>query len=86
MVRPVFEIPESFILEKSKQRINFNSVTNVFFWEARGNFVISKQPSKNSPHRSCFKRCCNEYLLKVAKNWAARSFCGNEILENGISL
>ena len=33
MVRSEFEIPQSFIVENSKQRINFNSVTNVSFWK-----------------------------------------------------
>ena len=48
MVRSDFEILHFFIVENSKQRINFN-VTNVSFWEPGCNFVIFKQISKNSP-------------------------------------
>ena len=62
-----FEIPPFFIFENSKQSINFNSVTNVSFWEPGSNFGIFKQP-KNSPCHLGFKRFCNENLLKVVKN------------------
>ena len=68
MVRSDFAIPQFFIPENSKQRINFNSDTNVSFWERGSNFGIFKQPSKNSPCHLWFKRCCNEHLLKVVKN------------------
>ena len=68
MVRSDFEITQSFIVEKNKQGINFNSVTNVSFWELGGDFGIFKQPSKNNPYHLWFKRCCNEYLLKGVKN------------------
>ena len=47
MVRSDFEIPQSLIVENSKQRINFNSVTNVA--EPRSNFGIFKQALKNNP-------------------------------------
>ena len=47
MVRSDFEIPQSLIVENSKQRINFNSVTNVA--EPRSNFDIFKQALKNNP-------------------------------------
>ena len=74
MVRSDFKIPQSFIVENSKQRINFNSATNMSFWEPGSNFGIFRQPSKNSPCHLWFKRDCNENLLKVAQNWAARHF------------
>ena len=48
MVRSDFEIPQPFIVENSKQRINFNCVKNMAFWEP-ANFGIFKQTSKNSP-------------------------------------
>ena len=35
-----------------------------------------------------FKRCCNDILLKIAKNWRAflsATRCGNEILGSSIS-
>ena len=48
MVRSGLEISQSFIVENSKQRINFNSVTSVSFWEPGSNFGIFKQPLKNS--------------------------------------
>ena len=67
MVRSDFEIPQSFIVGNSKQRINFNSVTNVTFWEPGNGFDIFKQPSKNSPYHLWFRRCSNENLLKVVK-------------------
>ena len=74
MVWSDFEIPQSFIVENSKQRINFNTgcVTNMPFWELGSNFGIFKQAWKNSPNG--FKRCCNENLLKIVKNLAARHF------------
>ena len=51
MVRSDFEIPQSFIAENSKQRINFitGCATNVSFWELGSSFGISKQASENSP-------------------------------------
>ena len=64
MVRSDFEIPQFFIAENSKQRINFNSVKNVSFWKPGSNFGIFKQPLKNIPCHLWFKRCCNENLLK----------------------
>ena len=39
----------TFIVKNSKQRINFNSVTNVSFWEPASNFGIFKHASRNSP-------------------------------------
>ena len=68
MVRSDFKIPQSFIVENSKQRINFNSAINMSFWEPGSNFGIFRQPSKNSPCHLWFKRDCNENLLKVAQN------------------
>ena len=68
MVRYDFEIPQSFIVVNTKQRINFNSVTNVSFWEPGGNFGIFTQSSENIPYHLWFKRYSNEYLLKVVKN------------------
>ena len=47
MVRSSFEIPQFFIVENSKQPINFNSVTNVYFWKPGSNFGIFKRPSKS---------------------------------------
>ena len=67
LVRSDFEIPQSFIVGNSKQRMNFNSVTNVTFWEPGNGFDIFKQPSKNSPYHLWFRRCSNENLLKVVK-------------------
>ena len=67
MVKSDFKIPQSFIVENSKQRINFNSVTNVSFWEPGKNFGTFKQPSKNILYHLSFKRCCNENLLKIVK-------------------
>ena len=74
MVRSDFEIPQFFIVEYSKQRINFNSVTNVSFWKPDSNFGIFKKPSKNSLYDLRLKRWCNENFLKVVKNWAACHF------------
>ena len=68
MIKSDFEIPQFFIVENSKQRINFNTVRNVSFWEPGSNFGIFKQPSKNSLCHLQFKRCCNENLLKIVKN------------------
>ena len=56
MVRSDFEIPQFFIVEYSKQRINFNSVTNVSFWKPDSNFGIFKKPSKNSLYDLRLKR------------------------------
>ena len=67
MVRSDFEILQFFIVENSKQRINFNSVTNVSFWEHGSNFSIFKQPSKNSLCHLWFKRRCIKNLLKVVQ-------------------
>ena len=50
MVRSDFEIPQSFIVENSKQGVNFISVTNVSFLEPGSNFGIFKQPLKYSPY------------------------------------
>ena len=94
MVRSDFEIPQPFIVESSEQHINFNCVTNMSFWEPGSNFGIFKQTSKNSPYHLWFKRCCNENLLKIVENWAARHFwraevkchMQNEILESSIFL
>ena len=47
MARSDFEILQSFIAEYSKQRINFNTVTNVSFWKPGSNFGIFKKASKN---------------------------------------
>ena len=46
-----FVIPQFFIAEDSKQRINFNidCVTNVTFQEVGSNCGIFKQASENSP-------------------------------------
>ena len=74
MVRSDFEIAQSVIAENSKKRINLISVTNVSLWEPGSNFGIFKQSSKNSPHHLWFKRCCNDNLLTVVKNWAACHF------------
>ena len=71
-----FEIPPFFIFENSKQSINFNSVTNVSFWEPGSNFGIFKQPSKNSPCHLWFKRCYKENLLKIVKIEQPVSFEG----------
>ena len=51
MVRSDFEIPRSFLVENSEQRIHFNTgcVTNMSFWELGSNFGIFKQASENSP-------------------------------------
>ena len=57
MVRSDVEIPQSFIVENSRKRINFNSVTNVSLGKPDSNFGIFKQPSKNSPYHLWFKRC-----------------------------
>ena len=50
MVTSDFEIHQSFIVENSKKRVNFNiiCVTNVSFWELGSNFGILKQASENS--------------------------------------
>ena len=40
MVRSHFKIPQSFNVDNSKQRINFNSATNMSFWEPGSNFGI----------------------------------------------
>ena len=56
MVRSDFEIPQFFIVEYSKQRINFNSVTNASFWKPDSNFGIFKKPSKNSLYDLRLKR------------------------------
>ena len=45
MVRSYFEIPDFFIVENSKQRINVNIVTNVSF----GNLVVILVSSSNLP-------------------------------------
>ena len=45
MVRSYFEIPQFFIVENSKQRINVNIVTNVSF----GNLVVTLVSSNNLP-------------------------------------
>ena len=74
MVRSDFEIPQSFIVENNKQRINFNSVTNVSFWKPGSNFGIFKHPSTSSPYHLWFKRCCSENSLKTVKNWTACHF------------
>ena len=58
----------TFIVKNSKQRINFNSVTNVSFWEPASNFGIFKHASRNSPQHLWFKKRCNENLLKIGKN------------------
>ena len=68
MVRSDFEILQFFLIENSKKRINFSSVTNVSLWEPGGNLVTFQQPSKKSLCHLWFKRCCNENLLKVVKN------------------
>ena len=49
MVRSDFEIPQYFIVENSKQHINFNSATNMSFWEPGSNFGIFKQALQNTP-------------------------------------
>ena len=67
MIRSDFEIPQSFIVKNSKQRINFNSVTNVSFLKPGSNFGIFKQRPKTSWYHLWFKRCCNENLLKAVK-------------------
>ena len=85
MARSDFEIPRFFIVENSKQRINFKSATNVPFWEPGSNFVIFKEPSKYSPCHLRLKRCCNENLLKVVKNWATE-ILKMKILKSGISV
>ena len=48
MVTSDVETPQSFIVENGKQRINFNSVTNVSFWEPGSNFGIFKQPVRST--------------------------------------
>lgn len=78
MVSSDFEISESVIVENIKQRIDFHSATNVPFWEPGSNFVIFKEPSKYSPCHLRLKRCCNENLFKIDRNWAARHFWRGE--------
>ena len=46
MVRPDFEIPQSFLVKNSKNHINFNNVTNVSFWEPSSNFGTSNNLRK----------------------------------------
>ena len=48
----MFEIPQTFIVENSKQGINFNTgyVTNVTFQEVGGNCNVSKRASENGPN------------------------------------
>ena len=64
MVRSDFEIPQFFIVANSKQRINFNSVTNVSFWEPGNNFGICKKASKNSRNTFCSKDVAMRTCLK----------------------
>ena len=64
MVRSDFEIPQFFVVENSKQRINFNSVTNVSFWEPGNNFGICKKASKNSRNTFCSKDVAMRTCLK----------------------
>ena len=49
-----FEIPKIFIVENSKQGINFNTgyVTNMTFQEVGGNCNESKRASENGPTES----------------------------------
>ena len=55
MVVSGLEIPQPSIAEKSKQRINFSSVTNVSFWEPGNNFGIFRKASKNNCNTCCSK-------------------------------
>ena len=55
---PAFEIPQFFIIENSKQCINFNTgcVTNVTFQNVLSNCGIFKEAVENRPndfHRIC---------------------------------
>ena len=58
MVWSDFEILQSFIVQNSKKRINFNTgcVTNVTFQEIGSNCGIFKQASENSPNE--FRSTC----------------------------
>ena len=71
MVKSDFELSQPFIAENSKQRINFECVTNVSLWEPGSSFSIFKQALKNSPYHLSFKRCCNENLLKIVNPLSA---------------
>ena len=53
-----FEVPQSFIVKNSKQRINFNTgcVTNITFQEISSNCGILSQASENSPNE--FRSTC----------------------------
>ena len=64
MVVSGLEIPQPSIAENSKQRINFNSVTNVSFWEPGNNFGICKKASKNSRNTFCSKDVAMRTCLK----------------------
>ena len=49
-------------------------VFQMSFWGLGSNFGIFKQVLGNSPWYLFVKRCCNENLLKILKNWAAPHF------------
>ena len=75
MVRSGFEIPQFFIVENSKQPINFNSVTNVYFWKPGSNFGIFKRPSKSG---TCGSKAKSSQKLSSPSLLNGRG-CGNEI-------
>ena len=64
MVWSDFEIPQSFVIENSKQRINFNTayVTNVTFQEVDSNCGMFKQASENRPNE--FRNTAVEKMLQ----------------------
>ena len=98
MVWSDFEVPQSFIVENSKQRINLNTVcvTNVTF-QVSNNSGIFKQALENSPNE--FRGICGlkdvamrifQKQLKIKQpvmfEGPRAKTCGNKILESSLSL
>ena len=93
MVWPDFEIPQFFMIENSKKRINLNTecVTNVIFGKLVVIVIHSKKLGKII--LTNFKAPCVQMLqwefvknilkLKIASLWKGQG-CGNEVLESGI--
>ena len=84
MVFSDFGIPQSFIVENSKQSINFNTgcVTNMTFQEVDSNCIILKEALENSSKE--FRSTCGskDAAVRILKG---QRF-GNESFENNISL
>ena len=93
MVWSDFEIPQFFMIENSKKRINLNTecVTNVIFGKLVVIMIYSKKLGKiilTNFIAPCVQMLQWEFVknilkLKIASLWKGQG-CGNEVLESGI--